>query len=80
MSRVRAPKKRPRPSVYADLMLAAEARILQDALARHAGDVSKTAKELGLSRRGLTYKLERHDLGAFVSGLRESARSQAAAE
>lgn len=39
-----------------------EARILEDALTRHNGNKSRTARELGLSRVGLRAKLERHGL------------------
>jgi two-component system response regulator HupR/HoxA len=38
---------------------ALETRLLQDALARHDGNLSRTAKELGLSRLGLRQKLTR---------------------
>ena len=40
-----------------------EARILRAALARHGGNKTRAAEELGLSRVGLRSKLERHGLG-----------------
>ncbi len=39
-----------------------EIRILRAALARHGGNKTRTAEELGLSRVGLRSKLERHGL------------------
>lgn len=43
-------------------MEALESRILRDALARHRGNKSKAARELGLSRVGLRSKLQRYGL------------------
>ena len=39
-----------------------ERRMISDALRRHGGNISRAARELGLTRRGLYLKLERHDL------------------
>ena len=39
-----------------------EAEILRQALARNEGNQSQTARDLGLSRRGLIDKLIRHGL------------------
>jgi DNA-binding NtrC family response regulator len=41
-----------------------ERRMIADALRRHNGNISRAARELGLTRRGLYLKLERHDLSA----------------
>src|SRR6201988_420618 len=41
-----------------------ERRMISDALRRHNGNISRAARELGLTRRGLYLKLERHDLSA----------------
>jgi DNA-binding NtrC family response regulator len=41
-----------------------ERRMIADALRRHGGNISRAARELGLTRRGLYLKLERHDLSA----------------
>lgn len=38
---------------------ALESRLLQDTLARHRGNISRTAQELGLSRLGLRSKMQR---------------------
>src|SRR5689334_13068142 len=39
-----------------------ERRMISDALRRHGGNISRAARELGLTRRGLYLKLERHEL------------------
>ncbi|MDP3767126.1 MAG: helix-turn-helix domain-containing protein [Dehalococcoidia bacterium] len=79
-------RARPRParlrlpatsSTWGDLILAAEARILQDALARAGGDVSAAAKSLGISRRTITYKVAQHGLLDYVRALREAAPAPA---
>src|SRR5258705_157057 len=41
-----------------------ERRMIADALRRHNGNISRAARELGLTRRGLCLKLERHELSA----------------
>lgn len=41
-----------------------ERRMISDALRRHGGNISRAARELGLTRRGLYLKLERHELSA----------------
>ena len=46
----------------ADVVAEVERRMIADALRRHGGNISRAARELGLTRRGLYLKLERHDL------------------
>ncbi len=46
----------------ADALADVERRMISDALRRHNGNISRAARELGLTRRGLYLKLERHDL------------------
>jgi hydrogenase-4 transcriptional activator len=46
----------------ADALAEVERRMIGDALRRHNGNISRAARELGLTRRGLYLKLERHDL------------------
>ena len=46
----------------ADALADVERRMISDALRRHGGNISRAARELGLTRRGLYLKLERHDL------------------
>jgi len=48
----------------ADALGEVERRMIADAMARHKGNISRAARELGLTRRGLYLKLERHDLSA----------------
>lgn len=48
----------------ADAFAEVERRMISDALRRHNGNISRAAKELGLTRRGLYLKLERHSLSA----------------
>jgi DNA-binding NtrC family response regulator/tetratricopeptide (TPR) repeat protein len=48
----------------ADVVAEVERRMISDALRRHNGNISRAARELGLTRRGLYLKLERHDLSA----------------
>jgi DNA-binding NtrC family response regulator len=48
----------------ADALAEVERRMISDALRRHGGNISRAARELGLTRRGLYLKLERHDLSA----------------
>ncbi len=48
----------------ADAFAEVERRMIADALARHNGNISRAARELGLTRRGLYLKLERHSLSA----------------
>jgi hydrogenase-4 transcriptional activator len=47
-----------------DALAEVERRMIADALRRHNGNISRAARELGLTRRGLYLKLERHDLSA----------------
>ena len=46
----------------ADALAEVERRMISDALRRHNGNISRAARELGLTRRGLYLKLERHEL------------------
>ncbi|MCA1815592.1 MAG: sigma 54-interacting transcriptional regulator [Acidobacteria bacterium] len=39
-----------------------ERRMISEALRKHSGNISRAARELGLTRRGLYLKLERHSL------------------
>ena len=48
----------------ADAFAEVERRMVADALRRHNGNISRAARELGLTRRGLYLKLERHSLTA----------------
>ncbi len=48
----------------ADAMAELERRMISEALRKHGGNISRAARELGLTRRGLYLKLERHDLSA----------------
>jgi len=48
----------------ADALQEVERRMIADALRRHGGNISRAARELGLTRRGLYLKLERYDLSA----------------
>ena len=45
-----------------DALKVAEIRVLQDALRRHKGNRSAVARELGLARSTLHYKLARYEL------------------
>jgi DNA-binding NtrC family response regulator/tetratricopeptide (TPR) repeat protein len=46
----------------ADAMSELERRMIAEALRKHGGNISRAARELGLTRRGLYLKLERHSL------------------
>jgi len=46
----------------AEALAEVERRMISDALRRHGGNISRAARELGLTRRGLYLKLERHEL------------------
>ena len=48
----------------ADAMAELERRMISEALRKHAGNISRAARELGLTRRGLYLKLERYSLNA----------------
>jgi DNA-binding NtrC family response regulator len=48
----------------ADAMAELERRMSAEALRKHNGNISRAARELGLTRRGLYLKLGRHDLSA----------------
>ena len=51
-------------STLADAMAELERRMIAEALRRHKGNISRAARELGLTRRGLYLKLERYSLNA----------------
>ncbi len=48
----------------AEAMSELERRMIADAMRKHGGNISRVARELGLTRRGLYLKLERYDLSA----------------
>ena len=48
----------------ADALAEVERRMISAALRKHGGNISRAARELGLTRRGLYLKLERHSLTA----------------
>jgi DNA-binding NtrC family response regulator len=39
-----------------------EKRMITDALGRHKGNISRAARELGLTRRGLYLKIDRYQI------------------
>jgi hydrogenase-4 transcriptional activator len=51
----------------ADALAEVERRMISEALRRHGGNISRAARELGLTRRGLYLKLERHELSVSAS-------------
>ena len=48
----------------ADALSEVERRMISDALRKHKGNISRAARELGLTRRGLYLKLERYEINA----------------
>ncbi|HKQ54084.1 MAG TPA: sigma 54-interacting transcriptional regulator, partial [Pyrinomonadaceae bacterium] len=48
----------------ADALADLERRMIAEALRKHGGNISRAARELGLTRRGLYLKLERHEMSA----------------
>ena len=48
----------------ADALEEVERRMIADALRKHGGNISRAARELGLTRRGLYLKLDRYQLSA----------------
>lgn len=48
----------------ADALAEVERRMIAESLRRHGGNISRAARELGLTRRGLYLKLERYQLSA----------------
>jgi len=48
----------------ADALAEVERRMIAEALRKHNGNISRAARELGLTRRGLYLKLERHAMSA----------------
>jgi DNA-binding NtrC family response regulator len=47
-----------------DALAELERHMISEALRKHGGNISRAARELGLTRRGLYLKLERHALSA----------------
>ena len=56
------PRGRGRRTTLASAVEKLEREMIQSALARHHGNISQTARELGLTRRGLYLKLQRLDI------------------
>ena len=52
-----------RPINYKELMLDIERQLLSEALARHGGNVTRTAELLNMRRQTLDYKLRKFSLG-----------------
>jgi transcriptional regulator with GAF, ATPase, and Fis domain len=48
----------------ADALSEVERRMISEAMRKHKGNISRAARELGLTRRGLYLKLERHEINA----------------
>jgi DNA-binding NtrC family response regulator len=48
----------------ADAIAEVERRMIAEALRKHNGNISRAARELGLTRRGLYLKLDRHQMTA----------------
>jgi len=48
----------------ADALAEVERRMIAEALRKHNGNISRAARELGLTRRGLYLKLDRHQMSA----------------
>ena len=48
----------------ADALAEVERRMISESLKRHGGNISRAARELGLTRRGLYLKLERYEISA----------------
>ena len=51
-----------RPVNFKEIMLNIERQLLAEALARHSGNVTRAAEQLGLRRQTLNYKLSRFDI------------------
>jgi transcriptional regulator with GAF, ATPase, and Fis domain/Tfp pilus assembly protein PilF len=51
-------------ATLADALEEVERRMISDALRRHKGNISRAARELGLTRRGLYLKLRRYQISA----------------
>ena len=52
----------------AEAMGELERRMIAESLRKHSGNISRAARELGLTRRGLYLKLERHSLKIANAG------------
>ncbi|GAC1398748.1 MAG: hypothetical protein NVSMB56_13690 [Pyrinomonadaceae bacterium] len=61
-----APAPLPENLLLADALSELEQRMITEALRKHRGNISRTARELGLTRRGLYLKLERYNLNFSV--------------
>jgi two-component system response regulator HupR/HoxA len=48
----------------ADALSEVERRMISEALRKHKGNISRAARELGLTRRGLYLKLERYEMNS----------------
>jgi DNA-binding NtrC family response regulator len=46
----------------ADALSEVERRMISESLRKHKGNISRAARELGLTRRGLYLKLERYEM------------------
>jgi transcriptional regulator with GAF, ATPase, and Fis domain/Tfp pilus assembly protein PilF len=51
-------------ATLADALSEVERRMISEALRKHKGNISRAARELGLTRRGLYLKLERYEINA----------------
>jgi DNA-binding NtrC family response regulator/tetratricopeptide (TPR) repeat protein len=60
-------------TTLADALAEVERRMISHALRKHNGNISRAARELGLTRRGLYLKLDRYQIGA--NRIAESAKS-----
>lgn len=54
----------PANATLADALAEVERRMIAEALRKHRGNISRAAKELGLTRRGLYLKLDRYEMSA----------------
>ncbi|HYY58521.1 MAG TPA: sigma 54-interacting transcriptional regulator [Pyrinomonadaceae bacterium] len=54
----------PEGTTLADALADLERRMIAEVMRKHGGNISRAARELGLTRRGLYLKLERHDMTA----------------
>ncbi|HEY0005025.1 MAG TPA: sigma 54-interacting transcriptional regulator [Pyrinomonadaceae bacterium] len=59
-----APSASSQHLTLADALAEVERRMIAEALRKHGGNISRAARELGLTRRGLYLKLERYEMSA----------------
>jgi hydrogenase-4 transcriptional activator len=52
----------------ADALSEVERRMISESLRKHKGNISRAARELGLTRRGLYLKLERYEMNPAANG------------